>query len=197
MLAWKMSKRLTSSAIDNVLESKEVELDEVYWQELIPCVEEEDTAFQDSKGNETEHDAEPSHFFHQHSSYLNHHRLIQQQVPVKVQPMYLRLNQKWRKRRRLDDVVDKLEKERILEDEAGEELVGGKKAGEDENVTDETEYVEKRMSADFLTTEKLEEDANKSIEGDIIQIEDTGCESPKIREHRIKKKSTPIVFSPS
>ncbi|KAL2545505.1 hypothetical protein Fot_14738 [Forsythia ovata] len=62
-----------------------------------------------------------------------------------------------------DDVMDELEKERILEDEGGEELVGGKQAGEDENVTDETEYKEKRMSGDFLTLEKLDEDANKSI----------------------------------
>ncbi|KAL2517941.1 DUF1985 domain-containing protein [Abeliophyllum distichum] len=79
MLAWKMPKRLTSSAVDNVLESKELEVKstsisteaecgEVYWQELTPCVEEEDTASQDSKENETEHDAKPSHSFHQHYS---------------------------------------------------------------------------------------------------------------------------------
>ncbi|KAL2544351.1 Uncharacterized protein Fot_13584 [Forsythia ovata] len=61
-----------------------------------------------------------------------------------------------------DDVMDELEKERILEDETGEELVEGEKAGKDENVSDETEIVEKEMSADFLTPEKLEEDANKS-----------------------------------
>ncbi|KAL2545497.1 hypothetical protein Fot_14730 [Forsythia ovata] len=62
-----------------------------------------------------------------------------------------------------DDVMDELKKERILEDEAGEKLVEGKQAGEDENVTDETEYKEKRMFDDFLTLEKLDEDANKSI----------------------------------
>ncbi|KAL2545705.1 Ulp1 protease family [Forsythia ovata] len=61
-----------------------------------------------------------------------------------------------------DDVMDELEKERIIEDETGEELVEGKKAGNDENVSDEIEIVEKRMSTDFLTPEKLEEDANKS-----------------------------------
>ncbi|KAL2545506.1 uncharacterized protein Fot_14739 [Forsythia ovata] len=55
MLAWKMPKKLTSSAVDNVLESKELEvkstliptkaeLEEVYWQELTLCVEQEDTA---------------------------------------------------------------------------------------------------------------------------------------------------------
>ncbi|KAL2507597.1 hypothetical protein Fot_31244 [Forsythia ovata] len=43
----------------------------------------------------------------------------------------------------LDDVMEGTEKERMLEDEAIEELVVGKQAGEDENVTDETEYVEK------------------------------------------------------
>ncbi|KAL2493026.1 Uncharacterized protein Adt_28654 [Abeliophyllum distichum] len=61
-----------------------------------------------------------------------------------------------------NDVIDELEKEKILEDEAGEELVGGKKAADDENVSNETEFVEKGMSSDFFTPEKLEEDANKS-----------------------------------
>ncbi|KAL2545498.1 Ubiquitin-like protease domain-containing protein [Forsythia ovata] len=56
MLAWEMPKRLTSYAVDNVLESKELEvkstlipteaeLEEVYWQELTTCVEQEDTVF--------------------------------------------------------------------------------------------------------------------------------------------------------
>ncbi|KAL2538152.1 Uncharacterized protein Fot_19543 [Forsythia ovata] len=62
MLAWEMPKRLTSSAIDNVevkstLISTKAELAEVYWQELTPCVEEEDTTSQDFKRNETKHDA--------------------------------------------------------------------------------------------------------------------------------------------
>ncbi|KAL2545704.1 Uncharacterized protein Fot_14937 [Forsythia ovata] len=52
MLAWELSKRLMSSELVNVLEAKE----EVYWKELTPCVEEEDTDSQDSKENETEHD---------------------------------------------------------------------------------------------------------------------------------------------
>ncbi|KAL2528790.1 uncharacterized protein Fot_21391 [Forsythia ovata] len=76
MLAWELPKRLTE--LVNVLESKELEvkstlipteaeLEEVYWKELTPCVEEEDTDSQDSKRNETEHDGEPSHSFHQHS----------------------------------------------------------------------------------------------------------------------------------
>ncbi|KAL2457547.1 uncharacterized protein Fot_26118 [Forsythia ovata] len=63
MLAWELSKRLMSSDLVNVLEAKE----EDYWKELTPCVEEEDTDSQDSKENETEHDGEPSHSFHQHS----------------------------------------------------------------------------------------------------------------------------------
>ncbi|KAL2512679.1 Cysteine proteinases superfamily protein [Abeliophyllum distichum] len=44
----------------------------------------------------------------------------------------------------------------------GEELLGGEKAAEDENVSNETEFVEKGISGDFFTPEKLEEDANKS-----------------------------------
>ncbi|KAL2518583.1 Ubiquitin-like protease domain-containing protein [Abeliophyllum distichum] len=78
MLGWEQPKRLTTSEVVNVLESKElevistlipteVELEEVYWKELTPCVEEEDTDSQDSKGNDTEHDGEPSHSFHQYS----------------------------------------------------------------------------------------------------------------------------------
>ncbi|KAL2538989.1 ubiquitin-like-specific protease 1A [Forsythia ovata] len=94
-----------------------------------------------------------------------------------------------------DDVMDELEKERIIEDETGEELVEGKKAGNDENVSDETEIVEKEMSADFLTPEKLEEDANKSTKGDIVQIEDKGSELPKGRGHRTKRKAH-LLYSP-
>ncbi|KAL2544863.1 ubiquitin-like-specific protease 1A [Forsythia ovata] len=93
--------------------------------------------------------------------------------------------------------MDELEKERIIEDETGEEFVEGKKAGEDENVSDETDIVEKGMSADFLTPEKLEEDANKSTKavGDIVQIEDTGSELPKGRGHRTKRKAR-LLCSP-
>ncbi|KAL2525508.1 hypothetical protein Adt_10562 [Abeliophyllum distichum] len=75
--------------------------------------------------------------------------------------------------------MDKLEKERILKDEVGEELVGEKQGREGENVTDETEYVEKGMSANFLTPDKLEEDANKSIEDDIVQINEIGMNHQK------------------
>ncbi|KAL2521121.1 ubiquitin-like-specific protease 1A [Forsythia ovata] len=89
-----------------------------------------------------------------------------------------------------DDVMDELEKERIIEDETGEELVEGEKTGKDEN-----EIVEKGMSADFLTPEKLEEDANKSTKGDIVQIEDTGSELPKGRGHRTKRKAR-LLCSP-
>ncbi|KAL2529273.1 uncharacterized protein Fot_21874 [Forsythia ovata] len=78
MLAWELPKRFTSSELVNVLESKELEvnstlisteaeLEEVYWKELTPCVEEEDTDSQDSIRNETEHNGKPSHSFHQHS----------------------------------------------------------------------------------------------------------------------------------
>ncbi|KAL2538810.1 uncharacterized protein Fot_20201 [Forsythia ovata] len=60
MLAWELFKRLMSSELVNVLEAKELEvkstlipteaeLEEVYWKELTPCVEEEDTDSHDSK----------------------------------------------------------------------------------------------------------------------------------------------------
>ncbi|KAL2512598.1 Ubiquitin-like protease domain-containing protein [Abeliophyllum distichum] len=81
MLAWELLKRLTSLEFVNVLESKELEvkstlipteaeLEKVYWKELTPCVEEEDTDSQDSKENERKHDGEPSHSFHQHSPQI-------------------------------------------------------------------------------------------------------------------------------
>ncbi|KAL2493375.1 Tyrosine-sulfated glycopeptide receptor 1 [Abeliophyllum distichum] len=76
MLGWEQPKRLTSSEVVNLevistLIPTEVELEEVYWKELTPCVEEEDTDSQDSKGNDTEHDGEPSHSFHQHSPQVS------------------------------------------------------------------------------------------------------------------------------
>ncbi|KAL2549505.1 Ulp1 protease family protein [Forsythia ovata] len=263
MLAWELSKRLMSSELVNVLESKELEvkftlipteakLEEVYWKELTPCVEEEDTNSQDSKENETEHDGEPSHSFHQHSPQASqpppvyHDHNIADVVRMEMEKLEgrllgvisKRLDQMEYKIDSLvelavvgrfhsttsacdspicnttnvhvaqpeverneevgpDDVMDELEKERILENETGEELVEGEKAGKDENVSDETEFVEKGMSADFFTPEKLEEDANKSTKaiGDIEQIEDTGSELPKGRGHRTKRKAR-LLCSP-
>ncbi|KAL2486689.1 Ulp1 protease family protein [Abeliophyllum distichum] len=93
-----------------------------------------------------------------------------------------------------NDVMDELEKERIIEDEDGEELVGGEKAAEDENVSNETEFVEKGMSGDFFTLEKLEEDENKSTKGDIVQIENTGFDIPKGWGHRTKRKVRLLCF---
>ncbi|KAL2466964.1 Uncharacterized protein Adt_42815 [Abeliophyllum distichum] len=66
IMGWEQPKRLTSSDVVTVLESKElevmstlipteVELQEVYWKELTPCVQEEDTDSEDSKGDDTEH----------------------------------------------------------------------------------------------------------------------------------------------
>ncbi|KAL2537113.1 uncharacterized protein Fot_18504 [Forsythia ovata] len=253
-----------SSDLVNVLEAKELEvkstlipteaeLEEDYWKELTPCVEEEeDTDSQDSKENETEHDGEPSYSFHQHfprvsqSPPVYHDHNIADVVRMemeKLEGMLLgviskRLDQMEYKIDSLvelaavgrfnsttsacdslnfnttnvhvaqpeverkeevgpDDVMDELEKERIIEDETGEEFVEGEKAGEDENVSDETDIVEKGMSADFLTPEKLEEDANKSTKavGDIVQIEDTRSELPKGRGHRTKRKAR-LLCSP-
>ncbi|CAA2961677.1 Hypothetical predicted protein [Olea europaea subsp. europaea] len=70
MVAWEMLKRLASAAIDNVLNSKEldvnsililieVELEEAYWKELKPIVEEDESASHHSEGDEVEHVAEP------------------------------------------------------------------------------------------------------------------------------------------
>ncbi|KAL2500702.1 uncharacterized protein Fot_34550 [Forsythia ovata] len=181
MLAWELSKRLMSSELVNVLEAKE--------KELTPCVEEEDTDSQDSTENETEHDGEPSHSFHQHSPRVSqppplcHDHNIADVVRMEIEKLDGRLI--WVISKRLDqieykidslvelavvgrfhsttsacdspicnttnvhvaqpkverkeevgpdDVIDELEKERILEDETGEELVEGEKAGKDENV---------------------------------------------------------------
>ncbi|KAL2506254.1 Ubiquitin-like protease domain-containing protein [Abeliophyllum distichum] len=209
MLGWELPKRLTSSEVVNVLESKEVkvkstlipteaELEEVYWKKLTPCVEEEDTDSQDSKGNDTEHDGVPSHSFHQHSPQVTqpppvcHDHNIADGVRMEMKKLEERLLGVISKRLdrmeyKIDslveltavgrfhsttsacdspirnttnvhvappevkrneeagpnDVMDELEKERILEDEDGEELVGGEKAAEDENVSNETEFVEK------------------------------------------------------
>ncbi|KAL2522059.1 uncharacterized protein Fot_25982 [Forsythia ovata] len=197
MLAWELSKRLMSSDLVNVLEAKELEvnstlipteaeLEEDYWKELTPCVEEEDTDSQDSKENETEHDGEPSHSFHQHSPRVSqpppvyHDHNIADVVRMEMEKLEGRLLGVISKRldqmeykidslvelaavcrfnsttsacdspnlnttnvhvaepeveRKeevgLDDVMDELEKERIIEDETGEEFVEGKKAGED------------------------------------------------------------------
>ncbi|KAL2474261.1 Ubiquitin-like protease domain-containing protein [Abeliophyllum distichum] len=157
MLGWELPKRLTSFEIVNVLESKELkvkstlisteaELEEVYWKELTPCVEEEDTDSHDSKGNETEHDGEPSHSFHQHSPQVSqpplvcHDHNITDVVRMEMKKLEESpicnttnvpvgpLEGKRKEDAGPNDVMDELEKERILEDEAGEELVGGEKA---------------------------------------------------------------------
>ncbi|KAL2529297.1 putative LRR receptor-like serine/threonine-protein kinase IRK [Forsythia ovata] len=184
--------------VKSTLIPTEVELEEVYWKELTPCVEEEDTDSQDSKRNETEHDGKLSHSFHQHCPRVSqpppvcHDHNIADVVRMEMEKLKGRLL--WVISKRLDqmeykidslvelvvvgryhsttkaydspicnttnvyvaqseverkeeagpdDVMDELEKERILEDKAGEELVGEEKAGEDENVSDETEFVEK------------------------------------------------------
>ncbi|KAL2542863.1 Ulp1 protease family protein [Abeliophyllum distichum] len=255
MLGWEQPKRLTSSEVVNVLESKElevnftlipteVELEEVYWKELTPCVEEKDMDSQDSKENDTEHDGEPSHSFHQHSPRVSqpppvcHDHNIADVVRMEMEKLEERLLGVISKRldrmeNKIDslielaavdrfhsttsacdspirnttnvpvsalevkrkeeagpnDVMDELEKERIIEDEDGEELVGWKKAAEDENVSNETKFVEKGMSGDFFTPEKLEEDENKSTKGDIVQIENTRFDIPKGRGHHTKRKA--------
>ncbi|KAL2523773.1 Ulp1 protease family protein [Abeliophyllum distichum] len=260
MLGWEQPKRLTSSDVVTVLESKElevmstlipteVELQEVYWKELTPCVQEEDTDSEDSKGDDTEHGGEPSHSFHQHSPRVSepppvrHDHNIADVVRMemeKLEEMLLgviskRLDRmeykidslvemaavgrfhsttsaydspihnttnvpvsppevKRKEKAGPNDAMDELEKERIMEDEDGEELAGGEKSAEDENVGNETEFVEKGMSGDFCTPEKLEEDENKStkVVGDIVQIESTGFDIPKGRGHRTKRKARPL-----
>ncbi|KAL2525219.1 Ubiquitin-like protease domain-containing protein [Abeliophyllum distichum] len=183
MLGWEQPKRLTSSEVVNVLESKElevistlipteVELEEVYWKELTPCVEEEDTNSQDSKGNDIEHNGESSHSFHQHSPRVSqpppvcHDHNIADVVRMEMEKLEERFHSttsaydspirnttnvpvsppkmKRKEEAGPNDVMDELEKERIIEDEDGEELVGGEKAADDENVSNETEFVEKR-----------------------------------------------------
>ncbi|CAA3009418.1 Hypothetical predicted protein [Olea europaea subsp. europaea] len=78
MVAWEMSKRLAPDAIDIVLKSKELEvnstlipteaeLKEVYWKELTPIVEEDESVLHHSEGDKTEHDVEPHHAYHEES----------------------------------------------------------------------------------------------------------------------------------
>ncbi|CAA2985301.1 Hypothetical predicted protein [Olea europaea subsp. europaea] len=78
MVAWEMPKRLTSAAIENVLNSKELEvnstlipteaeLEEAYWKELKPIVEEDESVSYHSEGDEAEQDAEPQHAYHEES----------------------------------------------------------------------------------------------------------------------------------
>ncbi|KAL2454251.1 Ubiquitin-like protease domain-containing protein [Abeliophyllum distichum] len=230
MLGWEQPKRLTSSDVVTVLESKElevmstlipteVELQEVYWKELTPCVEEEDTDSEDSKGDDTEHGGKPSHSFHQHSPRVSqsppvcHDHNIADVVRMEMKKLEERLlgviskrldrmeykidslvemaavgrfhsttsaydspihnttnvhvsppEVKRKEEAGPNDTMDELEKERIIEDEDGEELAGGEKSAEDENVSNETEFVEKGMSGDFCTPKKLE-DKNKSTKG--------------------------------
>ncbi|KAL2483092.1 hypothetical protein Fot_44536 [Forsythia ovata] len=154
----------------------EAKLEEVYWQELTPHVEEEDTASQDSKGYETEHNVKPSHSFHQHSLQVFqpptvcHDHYITDVVRMEMKKLEERLlgviskrldNMEYKidglvelavacstgggskKEAGLDDVMEEPEREIMLEEKAGKELVAVKQDGEDENVTDETEYVEK------------------------------------------------------
>ncbi|CAA2970773.1 Hypothetical predicted protein [Olea europaea subsp. europaea] len=76
VVAWEMLKRLASVAIDIVLKSKEVnstlipteaKLEEVYWKELTPIVEEDESASHYSEGGEAKHDAELHHAYHEES----------------------------------------------------------------------------------------------------------------------------------
>ncbi|KAL2480226.1 Ubiquitin-like protease domain-containing protein [Abeliophyllum distichum] len=186
MLGWEQPKRLTSSEVVNVLESKElevmstlipteVELQEVYWKELTSCVEEEDTNSEDSKGNDTEQGGEPSHSFHQHSPRVS------QPPPVCHD-------------HNIADVV-RMEMEKLEERLLG---VISKRLDRMEYKIDslvEMAAVEKGMSGDFCTPEKLEEDKNKSTKGDIVQIESTGFDIPKGRGHRTKRKAR-LLCSP-
>ncbi|KAL2498663.1 Ulp1 protease family protein [Abeliophyllum distichum] len=193
MLGWEQPKRLTSSDVVTVLESKElevmstlipteVELQEVYWKELTPCVQEEDMDSEDSKGDDTEHGGEPSHSFHQHSPRVSqpppvcHDHNITDVVRMEMEKLEERLlgviskrldrmeykidslvemaavgrfhlttsaydspihnttnvplsppEVKRKEEAGPNDAMDELEKERIIEDEDGEELAGGEK----------------------------------------------------------------------
>ncbi|CAA2993328.1 Hypothetical predicted protein [Olea europaea subsp. europaea] len=78
MIAWEMPKRLASAAINIVLKSKElevnstlipteIELEEVYWKELTPIVEEDESALHDSEGDKAEHYVKPHHAYNKES----------------------------------------------------------------------------------------------------------------------------------
>ncbi|KAL2500553.1 hypothetical protein Fot_34401 [Forsythia ovata] len=133
-------------------------------------MEEENTASQDSKEYETEHDAEPSYFFHQHSPWVSqpppvcHDHYITYVVIMEMEKLERRFHSSTsacdsstcnttnvpkaqlevgaKKEAGLDDGMEEPEKKRMLKEKVGEELVAGKQAGENENVIDETKYVE-------------------------------------------------------
>ncbi|CAA3020587.1 Hypothetical predicted protein [Olea europaea subsp. europaea] len=78
MVAWEMPKRLTSAVIENVLNSKELEvnstlipieaeLEEAYWKELKPIMEEDESVSHHSEGDEAEQDVEPQYAYHEKS----------------------------------------------------------------------------------------------------------------------------------
>ncbi|CAA3023162.1 Hypothetical predicted protein [Olea europaea subsp. europaea] len=87
MVAWEMPKRLTSAAIENVLNSKELEvnstlipteaeLEEAYWKELKPIVEEDESVSHHSEGDEAEQDVHIMHTTKSLLEQLNHHNMI-------------------------------------------------------------------------------------------------------------------------
>ncbi|CAA2935326.1 Hypothetical predicted protein [Olea europaea subsp. europaea] len=78
MVAWEMPKRLAFAVIDIVLKLKELEvnstlipakteLEEVYWKELTPIVEEDESVSHHFEGDNAEHDVEPHHAYHEES----------------------------------------------------------------------------------------------------------------------------------
>ncbi|KAL2533040.1 Ulp1 protease family protein [Abeliophyllum distichum] len=158
MLGWELPKRLTSSEIVNILESKELEVKST----LIPTKAKLEEVSQpppvchdhniadvvrmkmeklekmligviSKRLNRMEYKidslvelAAVSRF---HSTTSTCDSPIHNTTNVPVAPPEVKRNEEVGP----NDVMDELEKERILEDEDGEELVGGKKAAEDEN----------------------------------------------------------------
>ncbi|CAA2955636.1 Hypothetical predicted protein [Olea europaea subsp. europaea] len=78
MVAWEMPKRVASVAINIVLKSKElevnsllipteIELEQVYWKELTPTVEKDESASHHFEGDEAEHYVKPHHAYNEES----------------------------------------------------------------------------------------------------------------------------------
>ncbi|CAA2999139.1 Hypothetical predicted protein [Olea europaea subsp. europaea] len=64
MVAWEMLERLE---VNSTLIPNETELEEAYWKELTPIVEEDESASHHSERDEAKHDVKPHHAYHEES----------------------------------------------------------------------------------------------------------------------------------
>ncbi|CAA3014118.1 Hypothetical predicted protein [Olea europaea subsp. europaea] len=155
-LGMKFAAKDLDLEVNSTLIPTEVELDEAYWKELKPIMEEDESASHHSEVDEVEHDAEPQHAFNQHSSIASQPPSISHEINIvyllrtemeklegRLQPVIsTRLVQvekkvdRLEKEARFDDVTDVLADEKKVEeseeDPKLEEKVKGKNEGGNE-----------------------------------------------------------------